>query len=246
MDKTAITRRIENFAPLNLQEEWDCSGWIVKTATKEVKKILLCLTVTDKIIKQAKEKNCDMIISHHPLFCVPTKYKDIDIYCAHTNLDRTEGGTTDVLVSTLGLDGYKIGNEGELSFLRYADYNGGIDEFAEILSGISRNLRIVNPYGIKSIKKIAFCAGSGSEFISEAYKNGADALVTGDIKFHTAVESPIVLFDVGHFESEILVLKVFDMLINDVADVVYADEGSPFVGYNVRNCGACGGCGRRQ
>lgn len=245
MDKASIVRTIENFAPLKLQEEWDCSGWIVETSKREVEKVMLCLTVTNEIIRQAKEKNCDMIISHHPLFCVPIEYRDIDIYCAHTNLDRTDGGTTDVLINTLGLDGYKIQVGEEIPFVRYADYEASIEEFAGILSGISGNLRIINPYKIKSVKKIAFCSGSGSEFINEAYKNGADALVTGDIKFHTAVESPIVLFDVGHFESEVLVLKVFDMLINDMVDVIYADEESPFVRYNVRNCGACRGCSHK-
>lgn len=42
--------------------------------------------------------------------------------------------------------------------------------------------------------------GSGAEFIQEAFEYGADALVTGDFKFHTALDSPIILFDLGHFE----------------------------------------------
>ena len=242
MDKTALTRRIENFAPLSLAEEWDCSGWIVETSKKEVQKVMLCLTVTNDIIKQAKDNNCDMIISHHPLFCVPTEYKDIDIYCAHTNLDRTDGGTTDVLINTLGLNGYKIAKDDEIPFLRYADFKTTVNDFAKILSGITGNLRIVNNKNIKELNKIAFCSGSGSEFIDEAYKNGADAFVTGDIKFHTAIESPVVIFDAGHFESEVLALKIFDLLINDEIEVIYADEKSPFVQYTTKNCGNCGSC----
>ena len=85
----------------------------------------------------------------------------------------------------------------------------------------------MNNHGVIMFKKIAFCAGSGSEFIQEAYDNGADAFVTGDLKFHTALESPIVVFDIGHFESEILVLPVFERIID--AEFVYADEKSPFI-----------------
>ncbi|HIS37604.1 TPA: Nif3-like dinuclear metal center hexameric protein, partial [Candidatus Scatousia excrementigallinarum] len=75
--------------------------------------------------------------------------------------------------------------------------------------------------------KIAFCAGSGSDFIHEAAEHNADALVTGDVKFHTALESPIVLFDIGHFESEILVLDIFKSLLQNV-ETIKANEKNPF------------------
>ena len=84
------------------------------------------------------------------------------------------------------------------------------------------------------MRKIAFCAGSGSEFIQQAFEKGADAFVTGDVKFHTALDSPIVLFDIGHFESEILVLPVFEKLIGSDIEYVYAKEESPFK-YNLDN-----------
>lgn len=90
-------------------------------------------------------------------------------------------------------------------------------------------MRYVNNKGVERLKKIAFCAGSGSEFIKEAYNTGADAFVTGDLKFHTAIESPLVVFDIGHFESEILVLPVFEKLVGNYVCVVYAKEQSPFL-----------------
>ena len=78
------------------------------------------------------------------------------------------------------------------------------------------------------MKKIAFCAGSGSDFIGLAQKLGADAIVTGDVKFHTALDSNIVVFDIGHFESEILILPVLVKHLSNV-EVVYAKEKSPFI-----------------
>jgi putative NIF3 family GTP cyclohydrolase 1 type 2 len=200
-----------------------------------------------------------MIISHHPLFFVPLKYTPLEgegfylnIYCAHTNLDIAQGGTTDVLIENVInadessgklfnsipltpcgrgqnclVNGSELSNSGE-GFLRYLDTNININDFITILKQISPHLRYVNNKNIQALRKIAFCAGSGADFIEEAHQNGADALVTGDLKFHTALDSPIVLFDIEHFESEIGVLKVFETLINNDVEVIYAQEKSPF------------------
>ncbi len=227
MNKYKIITRIEQFAPLETQEKWDCSGWLVDTKNQDIEKIMLCLTVTDDIVRQAREQNCDMIISHHPLFTVPLLYKNIDIYCAHTNLDRAQGGTTDTLIKTLGLDQFIVANSGE-GFTRYINYGTSLQDFVERLKTISPHLRYVNNKDVTELKRIAFCAGSGTEFIQEAFENGADALVSGDLKFHTALDSPIVVFDIGHFESEILVLPVFEQIIGDSVKFVYAKETSPF------------------
>ena len=228
MKKREIVRKIEQFAPLETQEKWDCSGWLVESQNQDIKKIMLCLTVTDDIVRQAREQNCDMIISHHPLFTVPLLYKNIDIYCAHTNLDRAQGGTTDTLIKTLGLDQFIVANSGE-EFVRYINYETSLKDFVERLKTISPHLRYVNNKGVTQLKRIAFCAGSGTEFIQEAFENGADALVTGDLKFHTALDSPIVVFDIGHFESEILTLPVFEQIIGDKVEFVYAKEKTPFI-----------------
>ena len=250
MEKSEIVRKIEDFAPLETQEKWDCSGWLVETNNQDVKKIMLCLTVTDDVVHQAKVHGCDMIVSHHPLFVVPLAFnpspqggrgchevtgegdkspKLLDIYCAHTNLDKANGGTTDTLVNMIfAKRGVTCQTPQDNDFLRYVEVEISVDELLENLKTISPNLRYVNNFGTKTLKKIAFCAGSGTEFIQEAFENGADAFVTGDLKFHTALDSPIVVFDIGHFESEILVLPVFEQIIGDEVEYVYAKEMSPF------------------
>ena len=228
MNKYKIITRIEQFAPLETQEKWDCSGWLVETENQDIQKIMLCLTVTDDVVRQAREQNCDMIVSHHPLFNVSIKYKNIDIYCAHTNLDRAKGGTTDTLIKTLGLAKFIVANSDE-GFVRYINYETSLQDFVKRLKKISPHLRYVNNKGVTQLKRIAFCAGSGTEFIQEAFENGADALVTGDLKFHTALDSPIVVFDIGHFESEVLVLSVFEQIIGNGIGFVYAKETTPFI-----------------
>jgi dinuclear metal center YbgI/SA1388 family protein len=224
LNKYEIIKKIEIFAPLETQEKWDCSGIVVDVLEKqEINKILFALTVTDDVVRQAREKGCDMVISHHPLFYVPLEYKDIDIYCAHTNLDRAEGGTTDTLIEKLGFK--KTRNE---DFVRIAELDNEIfvEELKNKLLKISPNLRYVNNKNIKTIKSIGFCAGSGSEFINETQ---ADAFVTGDLKFHTALEVNKVVFDIGHFESEIFAPEILREITGAGENGVIADEKSPFI-----------------
>ena len=248
MNKYDIVQKIEKCAPLETQEKWDCSGWgvnilssptereaIVSEAKTElyncwervksdqVHKILFSLTVTDKIVQQARAKGCDMIISHHPLFCVPLDWKDINIYCAHTNLDKAEGGTTDTLIKELG---FKKSESDE--FVRIVRLKEPIttEELREKLLKISPKLRYINNYDIKEIKSIGFCAGSGSEFINET---DTDAFVTGDLKFHTALDCKQVVFDIGHFESEIFAPQILKEITEVGEKGIIADEKSPFI-----------------
>lgn len=222
MNKYEIVSKIEKFAPLETQEKWDCSGWAVERVNNiEVNKILFALTVTDDILKQAKDKKCDMIISHHPLFYIPFEYKDINIYCAHTNLDRAEGGTTDTLISELGFQ--KTATD---DFVRIVELDEAItvEELKNKLLKISPKLRYINNLNAKKVKTIGFCAGSGSEFIGET-----DAFVTGDLKFHTALDAKKVVFDIGHFESEIFAPKILKAITGVGENGVIADEKSPFI-----------------
>lgn len=235
MDKYKIAEKIEKFAPLETQEDWDCSGWVVNIeGYNEIQKAMLCLTVTDDTVKQAKEQNCDLIVSHHPMFCINCNSElvsesytpQINIYCAHTNFDKANGGTTDTIINKLGLENHKIDIEHE--FLRFVKSSMSISDFNALLKKISPNARIINNKGVTTINKIAFCAGSGSEFIKDAKDLGADCLVTGDLKFHTALDSEIVVYDIGHFESEILALPIFEKLLSTNIEIVYAKESSPF------------------
>ena len=223
MNKYEIVKIIENFAPSELQEKWDCSGWVVETQKTEVKKVLVALTLTEDVFNQALKNNCDMIVLHHPMFSVPLYLSDIDVYCAHTNMDKALGGTTDTFVEALGLSAYPIGE-----FLRIVDLEISLKDLSAKLKKLSPNARLVNNKNVQKVSKIAFCAGSGMDMYDEAIENGCDCFVTGDLKYHSAVESEIVLYDVGHFESEILIKKVFQGLIKDKIEVILANENSPF------------------
>ena len=235
MNKYDLVRKIEEFAPLETQEKWDCSGWGVEVCSprpageglgvrgQNINKVLFALTVTDKIVQQAREKKCDMIISHHPLFYVPLGWKDINIYSAHTNLDKAEGGTTDRLIKELGFTKTE-----SYEFVRVVKLENPItaEELRQKLFKVSPKLRYINNYNKTTIQTIGFCAGSGSEFINEF---DTDAFVTGDLKFHTALDCKNVVFDIGHFESEQFAPKILKEITEVGEKGIIADEKSPFI-----------------
>ena len=68
----------------------------------------------------------------------------------------------------------------------------------------------------RKIRKVALCGGSGSGLLSDAIAAGADAFVTGDIKYHTFFDAgnKILFADIGHYESEKYSVEIlFDLII---------------------------------
>ena len=226
-NKFELVKKIEKIAPLETAEIWDNCGWQIEYKEKtEVNKVMLCLTVTQDILSQAQEQNCDMIISHHPLFTVPMAFnRGIEIYSAHTNLDKAQNGTTETLISKLG---FTINETLEHDFLRFVDVSINAHDLLDRLKNVSKNIRY-SGFLDGNLTRIAFCAGSGSEFWHDAKTMGAEVLVTGDLKFHTALDSEISIVDIGHFESEIQVLSTLRLVLGNDVEIMIAKEKSPIV-----------------
>ncbi len=68
----------------------------------------------------------------------------------------------------------------------------------------------------RTVTTVAVCGGSGSDLISTAARAGADAFVTGDIKYHAFTQAPkdMIVADIGHYESEKFSLELLHHLIN--------------------------------
>jgi dinuclear metal center YbgI/SA1388 family protein len=111
---------IEDWAPKSIAWEKDNVGLQVGSLQREIKNILLCLDVDEKVVDEAVKKNCNLIISHHPLLFRYLKRidteknktsriieklikKEITLYSAHTNLDFAKGGVSFKLADKLGL-----------------------------------------------------------------------------------------------------------------------------------------------
>lgn len=235
-----IVAKIEEFAPLSLASDWDNSGWQVKLNFDETDKVLLALSPTFDVVEQAKDLGCGLIVTHHPLFfgkitklspeILSTKVaieaikNNIQIYAAHTNLDKTKGGINDFMSELLGLRDVEVVGE----FVRTGMIDAiSIEDFALRVKEVfgCKNIKLINPSGVKIVWKVALCSGSGADLINSC---DSDVFITGDVKYHSAIEAlDKAVFDVGHFESERVILPVLQEVLTGV-DTIIADEKTPW------------------
>jgi dinuclear metal center YbgI/SA1388 family protein len=129
MKISAITSYLESIAPPSLQESYDNAGLITGNPDWACSGIICSLDTTEAVVKEAIEKNCNLIIAHHPIIfsglrkingknyvekTIITAIKhDIAIYAIHTNLDNVLAGVNGKIAAMLGLQGVSILSEKE-------------------------------------------------------------------------------------------------------------------------------------
>ena len=231
-------RMIEEYcrelAPYELAGEWDNVGLLVGEPDADVSRALLALDITPDVVREAHEKDVQLIISHHPVIFDPLRTLEPDTapyllarygigaICLHTNLDRAEQGVNVQLAKALGLgnteffpDDYLLVGEPERAMTA--------DEFAELIKE-----RLGSPsvrYTPGTVTRAAVSSGGGGEGVELAQRYGFDAFVTGELKHHHynyAAAHGTAAFDAGHFSTENVVIKpLADMLAARFPDVVF-------------------------
>ena len=82
----------------------------------------------------------------------------------------------------------------------------------ELAAFVGRRLQTKVRYvaGSGPVRTVAVCGGSGADLLQTARQNGADALVTADVKhsaFIAALEQNFTLLDAGHYQTENTVIQ---------------------------------------
>lgn len=116
--------------------------------------------------------------------------------------------------------------------LKNSVLNLGLGAFGELEKGVTKaslikackklfqvkNVRYVDS-GVKNIKRIGICTGSGASFIDKALSLKLDLFITGDVKYHQAIHAKrhgLNLLDVGHFHSEKDSVKILKQVFEQV------------------------------
>lgn len=337
MKLSAIIAAIETIAPLSLQEKWDNSGLQVALpdGDGEIEAALVCLDVTEAVVEEAKERGCNLIISHHPLIFKPFRSltgstpqqhiaiaalrAGIAIYSTHTALDSARNGVSYAMADALGLTVTDVLQHTHLcryilnitcpadkaSDVRLAlldaganacafntidseaidssDFDGvnlsvsarcnisvetdalGLPALRRAINGLCIDDISVNTINLDShptgyglgviatvpdnnpltagelldllhrtfgtptirtsaafdanapIRRVAMCGGAGGEFINDAFRHGADAYISGDIRYHDLADAAAmgqIVFDIGHFESEKCTKSILSAIIS--------------------------------
>ena len=62
-----VYNHLNELADVKLAEKWDNVGLMLGSYNNNVNKVLVCLDVTTKVVREAIDNNIDLIVSHHPL-----------------------------------------------------------------------------------------------------------------------------------------------------------------------------------
>ena len=119
-----ITNCIEEFAPLNYAEGFDNVGLLIGNYATKVSGVIVTLDTLENVVDEAIERNCNLIVSFHPIIFSGLKKinginyvervvlkaikNDIAIYAMHTALDNSIKGVNAKICDVLGLKNQRI------------------------------------------------------------------------------------------------------------------------------------------
>jgi len=114
-----VIQHMEELAPLAYAESYDNVGLLVGNKNTALKGILITHDTLENVVDEALEKNCNLIVSFHPIVfsgikkfngqdyvnktIVKAIKNDISIYATHTALDNVQNGVNSTICDRLNL-----------------------------------------------------------------------------------------------------------------------------------------------
>ncbi len=242
--------QMERIAPKALALEFDNPGLLIEPDHAEISRVLVALDCTKAVAEEAAEWGADLVLTHHPLFFHPVSklsYSDpatvaacvllrhgIGLFAAHTNLDAAPGGVNDTLCSLFDIREAIPFDEGvgRVGQLKEPETLQSLVKRAETILGTQVRFS-GDPE--QAVSRVAVMGGSGGSSVAAAAEQGADVLLTGELKHSDVLDAQMLglsLIVAGHYETETVVLEpLMKRLQNDCFGVQYQlsrTDGSPF------------------
>lgn len=231
---------LEGAFPPHYQENYDNTGLQVGDVNAICSGALLCVDVTDEIVAEAVAKNCNLIVTHHPLIFNAVKSivpKDrigsaifaaiksgVAIYSCHTSADNTPlAGVSWKMAEMLGLQNVETleaKNEAGVG-------SGAVGDLPQPMLRCEFVERVKLAFGspmarcsaltpeAAMISRVALCGGAGGFLLPTAIASGAEVFIASDCKHNQFLDyaKSIFLVDIGHFESEECTKQIFYQII---------------------------------
>lgn len=210
--------------PKTLSCSWDNDGLLCcPEPEREVKRVLVCLDVSDEMVDRAIEGGFDAIVSHHPMIFRGIKSvsretgtsgrliklikNGISVMSFHTRFDAVDGGVNDTLASLFELENVeKIESEGiEMGRVGTLKNEMSLAEFAALVKEKLNAPTVSCGECSGKVMRVALLGGSGNDFIFDVAKTGADTFLSGTIGYHTMTEAKDMgmnLVEAGHYYTE--------------------------------------------
>lgn len=226
-----ITAALRSIAPLELAAEWDSVGLLVGRGgtDRPIDRAMTCLTLSPDVAREAVGERVGLVVTHHPLPFRPVgRITDdslagrvlleliaggVAVYSPHTAWDSAAGGINDQLAGFCGLEGVRpiqphaqlhlagVGRMGHAQGARTVR-DLAVSLFERL--GVGDGGHLVGDPG-QPAGLVGIVCGSGGDLVTEVRSAGCDTLVTGELRFHAAVEAReagLAVIVLGHFASE--------------------------------------------
>ncbi len=253
-----LANQLASEVPLNLAEDWDNVGWIVGPDDQELTGILTCVDLTPAALEAALENNCNFLLAHHPLIFSPLQQviesspqgamifkaiqNSLGIYALHTNADLCLGGLNDLFGEYLGLfDLVSLvprENNSEIGMGRIGEFDQPV-KMKSVENKLKSRKQITYLRSVgdatEKIERVAFCTGSGGDFIKTAVDRSVDLYVSADLSHHEIEDARLEglnLIILDHREMETFFLEFARRLLEEKLElehnIMYFERESPY------------------
>lgn len=219
-----VYEAMQAIAPLELAEHWDNPGLLVDCGG-QMHRVLAALDITPEVVAEAAAKQCEMIVSHHPVIFDPLKRlgpqdvpfqlvrAGISAICMHTNLDAAAGGVNEVLAGIFGMQDPEpfaegCGRVGSIEPITVPQLaRKAQQELAARCNApdVGPAVQVKFADTGKPVRRLALISGAGGSLFEEALAMGADCLLTGEANHHHACDAKrlgLSLIAAGHYATE--------------------------------------------
>jgi dinuclear metal center YbgI/SA1388 family protein len=248
--RTFVSDFESRIASLNLAEHWDNVGMLIECPSAHRLhglRVLACIDLTDAVVSEAIQKQCNLVLSYHPVLFRATHSlslshqlpiircieSGINVFSPHTALDTAQGGMNDYLCDFFGeFEGTRAGiktdpvtgaSSGRVSTLKTPlSLESVIGTLKSALNLQQIRYASVNddPSRVK-VRSIAVCVGSGGSLLGGV---DADVLLTGEMSHHEILAAiskgrSVILLD--HSSSERPFLPELARRVSELSNVEF-------------------------
>ncbi len=216
-----------------------CHNGLQIEGRENISKIVIGVSLSRQFIEKAIDEEADMIIVHHGLFknqlgdpprivgIFKERIKllmehDINLCGYHLPLDaHPEIGNNISLARLLELRNLEHLNSpyyGEIGYIGDLKENMKFIDFVAYVNTMLNTQSYILAAGHELVKKVGIISGGSSIEYSEAYKQGADTFITGDIKENIVREVEEIgmnFINAGHYNTEKLGIQNLGKLVSE-------------------------------
>jgi dinuclear metal center YbgI/SA1388 family protein len=250
MRLSELVAALDRIADPRLAEGWDNVGLLLGDPAAEITRVLVTIDGTRAVAEEAAQRGCQAIVAYHPTIFAPLKRIPHDgpvafalanglaIYSPHTALDAAAGGTNDVLADLLGVGSEPVDRRPiRVAQLRGADPALGMgrigaieatdrrDLIERVRTGLSVDRLLVAGPDAGQAERVAVLAGAAGDLLFDAIAQGAEVVVTGEVRHHDALAAAargVTVICALHSRSERVALGAYRARIEAEAPGVEA------------------------